>query len=238
MPQPNDLSRSPIALNQDGTVIAVIEMSRSSWLVAGIVPGIARHPLTKLAADQAALLGLLERWRGEATQAGRQITRIAVAFEAGRDGFWLARWLRARGIETYVIHPTSVAVSREHRRAKTDRRDTALLKRVFLGWLRGEPDEGHPDPSWHPGLQADPAPRRGAPRHFAHPGRCTTPAEHPGRAAPRHGPPGVHRGADQGNRGRSPRALGAAARPRAACDGASAGPGDRDWDRDRRHARA
>src|SRR3954471_5653336 len=92
-------------------------MSRSSWLVAGIVPGIARHPLKKLAADAAALLGLLERWRGEATQAGCQITRIAVAFEAGRDGFWLARWLRARGIEAHVIHPTSVAVSREHRRA-------------------------------------------------------------------------------------------------------------------------
>ena len=141
MPQLNDLSRSPIALNQDGTLIAIIEMSQSSWLVAGIVPGIARHPLKKLAADAAALLGLLERWRGEATQAGRQITRIAVAFEAGRDGFWLARWLRARGIEAYVIHPTSVAVSREHRRAKTDRLDTALLKRVFLGWLRGEP--GH-----------------------------------------------------------------------------------------------
>ena len=140
MPQPNDLSRSPIALNQDGTVIAVVEMSRSSWLVAGIVPGIARHPLKKLAPDEAALLGLLERWRDEATQAGRRLTRIAVAFEAGRDGFWLARWLRAHGIEAYVIHPTSVAVSREHRRAKTDRLDTALLKRVFLGWLRGEPD--------------------------------------------------------------------------------------------------
>ena len=138
MPQPNDLSRSPIALNQDGTLIAIVEMSQSSWLVAGIVPGIARQPLKKLAPDAAALLGLLERWRGEAIQAGRQITRIAVAFEAGRDGFWLARWLRAHGIEAYVIHPTSVAVSREHRRAKTDRLDTALLKRVFLGWLRGE----------------------------------------------------------------------------------------------------
>ena len=66
-----------------------------------------------------------------------------VAFEAGRDGFWLARWLRARDIEAYVIHPTSVAVSREHRRAKTDRLDTGLLKRVFLGWLRGEPDHCH-----------------------------------------------------------------------------------------------
>src|SRR5260370_12313539 len=69
--------------------------------------------------------------------------RIAVAFEAGRDGFWLARWLRARGIETHVIHPSSVAVSREHRRAKTDRLDTGLLKRVFIGWLRGEPDHCH-----------------------------------------------------------------------------------------------
>ena len=47
-----------------------------------------------------------------------------LAFEAGRDGFWLARWLRERGIEAYVIHSTSVAVSREHRRAKTDRLDT------------------------------------------------------------------------------------------------------------------
>jgi transposase len=64
----------------------------------------------------------------------------SVAFEAGRDGFWLARWLRARGIEAHVIHASSVAVSREHRRAKTDRLDTELLKRAFLGWLRGERD--------------------------------------------------------------------------------------------------
>jgi transposase len=73
-------------------------------------------------------------------KAGRTIARIALAFEAGRDGFWLARWLRLRGVESYVIHSTSVAVPREHRRAKTDRLDTELLKRVFIGWLRGEPD--------------------------------------------------------------------------------------------------
>ena len=139
MQQPNELSRSLAALDQDSTLIAVIEMSRSTWLVAGIVPGINRQPLKKLAADETALLQLLYRWRDEATKAGRTIDRIAVAYEAGRDGFWLARWLRGRGIEAYVIHPTSVAVSREHRRAKTDRLDTELLKRAFLGWLRGEP---------------------------------------------------------------------------------------------------
>lgn len=139
MPQLNDLSKSLVALEQDATLIAVIEMGQSSWLVAGIVPGIDRQPLKKLAPDRDGLLQLLYRWRMEASKAGRTIKRIAVAYEAGRDGFWLARWLRAQGIEAYVIHPSSVPVSREHRRAKTDRLDTELLKRAFLGWLRSEP---------------------------------------------------------------------------------------------------
>jgi len=140
MQTPIDLNQSRIVLKQDNTLIAVIEMSLSSWLVAGIVPGVERQPLKKLAIDESALLKLLNRWREEAEKAGRKVERIAVAFEAGRDGFWLARWLRARGIEAHVIHASSVAVSREHRRAKTDRLDTELLKRAFLGWLRGERD--------------------------------------------------------------------------------------------------
>src|SRR3954471_22315344 len=143
MPQCHDLSRSRSALFQDTTTMAVVEMSLASWLVAAIVPGVERHPLKKLEPDPEGLLRLLRHWQDEAVQAGCTITRIAVAFEAGRDGFWLARWLRTRSIEAYVIHPTSIAVSREHRRAKTDRLDTGLLKRVFLGWLRGEPDHGH-----------------------------------------------------------------------------------------------
>jgi len=136
----NDLSRSLTPFEPDGTLIAVVEMSLMSWLVAGIVPGVERQPLKKLGIDQAALLKLLYRWREEAEKAGHRIKRIAVAFEAGRDGFWLARWLRVRDIEVYVIHASSVAVPREHRRAKTDRLDTGLLKRAFLGWLRGERD--------------------------------------------------------------------------------------------------
>src|SRR5260370_41406811 len=136
----NDLSRSLTPFEPDGTLIAVIEMSLKSWLVAGIVPGVERQPLKKLGIDEGALLKLLHRWREEAEKAGHRIKRIAVAFEAGRDGFWLARWLRVRDIEVHVIHLDSVAVSREHRRAKTDRLDTELLKRAFLGWLRGERD--------------------------------------------------------------------------------------------------
>ncbi len=141
MSRPNDLSRSLTPFVQGSTLVAVIELSLSSWLVAGLVPGIARQPLKKLDPDEAQLLRLLQRWRDEAVRSGCTIERVVVAYEAGRDGFWLARWLRAHGIEAHVIHSTSVAVSREHRRAKTDRLDTAMLLRVFMGWLRGEP--GH-----------------------------------------------------------------------------------------------
>lgn len=138
MPRVNDLSCSLVALEQDTTLIVVVEMSQSSWLVGGIVPGLERRPLKKLEPDAPGLLALIERWRGEAERTGARIERVVLAYEAGRDGFWLARWLLARGIEAYVMHATSVAVSREHRRAKTDRLDAALLQRAFLGWLRGE----------------------------------------------------------------------------------------------------
>jgi transposase len=137
----NDLSRSVTAFDQSSTLVAVIEMSANSWLVAATVPGIERQPMKKLKPDAPAVLKLLERWRMEALKAGRRISRIVVAFESGRDGFWLARWLIARGLEAHVIHSASVAVSREQRRAKTDRLDAAMLMRVVLGWLRGE--RGH-----------------------------------------------------------------------------------------------
>src|SRR5215472_17409446 len=138
--KPNDLDRSLTPLDVNQTLICVIELSQKSWLVAGVIPGVERQPLKKLEPGEIGLLKLLHRWRDEAEKAGHKIKRIAVAFEGGRDGFWLARWLRAHGIEAHVIHASSVAVPREHRRAKTDRLDTELLKRAFLGWLRGERD--------------------------------------------------------------------------------------------------
>src|SRR3981189_906995 len=66
MPQPNDLSRSLVALDQDSTIIAVVEMSQSSWLVAGVLPGVERQPRMKLEPSAERLLGLLHRWRDEA----------------------------------------------------------------------------------------------------------------------------------------------------------------------------
>jgi transposase len=65
MPKSDDLSRSAVALDQDSTLISVIEMSQSTWLVAGIVPGLERHPLKKLDPEPEALVRLLgSRRRG------------------------------------------------------------------------------------------------------------------------------------------------------------------------------
>jgi len=110
--QVNDLSRSLTAFDSISTLVVVLEMSKASWLVSGAVPGVERQPLKKLEPDATALLRLIERWRNEAVRAGRPISRIALAYEAGRDGFWLARWLIARGIEVHVIHSAS-GVTRE-----------------------------------------------------------------------------------------------------------------------------
>jgi transposase len=77
----------------------VVELSQSSWLVGAIIPGVERCPAKKLEAGESLLLGLLHRWRDEAAKAGHNIERLAVAVEAGRDGFWLARWRQARGVE-------------------------------------------------------------------------------------------------------------------------------------------
>ena len=59
----NDLNRSLTPFEPNHVLI-------ESWLVAGIVPGVERHPLKKLAADENELLKLLERWRAEAKKAG------------------------------------------------------------------------------------------------------------------------------------------------------------------------
>ena len=101
MPQSNDLSRSLAGVDQDSTLIAVVEMSQSSWLVAGMIAGVERHPAKQFEAREVLLLSLLHRWRGEAIKAGRTLARITVAFEAGRAGFWLAPTGRARGLKAH-----------------------------------------------------------------------------------------------------------------------------------------
>src|SRR5712671_3412136 len=104
-----DASRSLTALEQDSTIVAVIEMSQTKWLVAALVPGVERQPLKKFDAQEEMLLKLLHRWRREAGQAGRNIERIVVALEAGRDGFWLDHRFHETGL-MHGIHLASEAL--------------------------------------------------------------------------------------------------------------------------------
>lgn len=64
---------------------------------------------------------------------------VVMIQEAGLDGFWIHRALVAAGIESHVVDPASIAVSRRHRRAKTDRIDGEALVRTLMAWRRGEP---------------------------------------------------------------------------------------------------
>ncbi len=133
-------SNPPTAFDHDSTLVIALELSGKSWEAGAIVPGVARRPRRRLdPRDMPGLLKTVERWKAEASTAGRTIRRVVLTYEAGRDGFWIARYLLASGIEVYIMHPASIPVDRKHRRAKTDRLDLDMLLRSFLAWLRGEP---------------------------------------------------------------------------------------------------
>ena len=66
---------------------------------------------------------------------------VQLIYEAGQDGFWIARALQAKGMEVFVVDAASVPVARQARRAKTDRLDALKLLDVLCAWLRGERSE-------------------------------------------------------------------------------------------------
>ncbi|MER9052261.1 hypothetical protein NKH89_34615 [Mesorhizobium sp. M0923] len=179
MSQSLDASRSLAAIEQDNTIIAVIEMSKAKWLVGALVPGLKRQPLKKIDADAPALLKLLQRWRDEAGRAGHTIKRIAVAYEAAGDSFWLARWFRAHGIEAYAIHPAS-GVARAPARQDRSSRHRAF-DAAFLGWLRGE--KRHCTMAAIPTLEEEDARRPNCER--GDPGRRADAAHQPHQGDPR-----------------------------------------------------
>ena len=75
--QVNDLSRRLTAFDPISTLVVVVEMSKASWLVSGVVPGVERQPLKKLEPDATALLRLIERrncqGRGELSDHGQRM---------------------------------------------------------------------------------------------------------------------------------------------------------------------
>src|SRR5215471_7821729 len=96
MPQPNDSSRSLVALDHNSTIIAVVELSQSSWLVGGVLPGIERQPRKKLEPSPERLLAVLHRWRDEAVRVGGNITRMLWPSKPAATAFgWRAGLRRA-----------------------------------------------------------------------------------------------------------------------------------------------
>ena len=79
------------AFEQDSTLVAVVELSQKSWLVAGIVPGVDRHPLKKFDADENKLLALIQRWKQEAIKAGARSNELLLLSRRGvMDSGWRA----------------------------------------------------------------------------------------------------------------------------------------------------
>ena len=124
-----------------GAIFISLELSRSTWLITSLSPD-GGEKMSKHSVRGSDVAGLLQRFsqlrEKAARRTGRQVP-IVVIQEAGLDGFWIHRMLEKEGIESHVVDAASIATSRRHRRAKTDRIDGEALVRALLAYKRGEP---------------------------------------------------------------------------------------------------
>jgi transposase len=128
------------AVQYERTLVLAIELSSKTWVLAAQVPGLPQTKAKRtIEPDKLALQSAIEGYRARAAAAGHTVDRVIATYEAGWSGFWLARWLTAKGVEVHVVQPSSVPVDRRMRRAKSDGIDAELLLRTLLAWLRGEP---------------------------------------------------------------------------------------------------
>ena len=130
---------TPAAADYDSTIIGALELSEKKWVLAVQLPGVKRHSRHVVEARGDELAAFVERLKARCAVAGHNIKRVILTHEAGRDGFWLARFLVRRGVEVHVMQPSSLPVDRRARRAKTDVIDVEMLLRTLMAWLRGEP---------------------------------------------------------------------------------------------------
>lgn len=133
---------SPAAIRVDiGAILVSLELGKSTWLVTSLAPGCEKMSRYGVAGgDSAGLLACLAELRLKTRARTGQFYPLVVIQEAGLDGFWLDRLLnREEWIESHVVDAASVAVSRRHRRAKTDRLNGDVLVRTLMAWRRGEP---------------------------------------------------------------------------------------------------
>ena len=121
------------------TLHCALELSKKSWLLAIQFPDREQPSLYPIAGGEAErLMAKLTAARDRWAKASGALPVITLCYEVGYDAFWLARFLKARGIECLVIDPGSLQVSRRGRRVKTDRVDVKTLLRTLIAWCRGE----------------------------------------------------------------------------------------------------
>ena len=85
------------AFDHSTTIVAVLELSGKNWLFGAIAPGVKRRAKRSFAArDVVGVTKALEQTKAQAEKAGFAVTRTVLAYEAGRDGFWIALALAQR----------------------------------------------------------------------------------------------------------------------------------------------
>lgn len=127
----------------EATLAVSLELSVGSWKVAfhdgcrqrpRVVTLKAEEPMARVAELRRAVDDVFQRWELPAS------TSVLVGYEAGQEGFWLARLLPEFGFEVVVMDPASIPVQRHARRRKTDRLDAIALVMLLRRWLLGELD--------------------------------------------------------------------------------------------------
>jgi transposase len=116
-----------------------LELSKNSWLLALQFPDRAQPSLYPIrGGDTVGLMAKLTAARDRWAKISGKAPSIVLCYEAGYDAFWLARFLKARGIECLVVDAASMQVNRRARRAKTDRIDVGMLLRALIAWGQGD----------------------------------------------------------------------------------------------------
>ena len=117
---------------------ASLELSKTSWVCAFSAPGDSNVVVHKIkAGDVDRLTGFLARSKAKAEGQLGRLLQIVLCYEAGYDGFWLARLLIAREVPTVIFDPASFLMPRRGRRVKTDRLDAEGMTRTLRAWLAG-----------------------------------------------------------------------------------------------------
>ncbi len=124
-----------------GIIFVSLELSKSTGLVTSLAPASDKMSRrTIVGGDVDSLFACLAQLRTKALERQGKLYPLVVIKEAGLDGFWIHRALsRESWITSHVVDAASIAVSRRHRRAKTDRIDGEMLIRTLMAYVRGEP---------------------------------------------------------------------------------------------------